>query len=151
MAQHGPDDHDDDDDNHDDNHHHHHHHVGFTTGHYCLACTNWNNLRCGRPPHAERGEYIKMNHPVIITTQTPPKKKHAFYRESILRLPSYHPNTSKNNKCILQRQCYMMLLPKKHPKTAIILIHSQPFLPNARRHIFFQWPSLPSDLVFKRS
>ena len=57
MAQHGPDDHDDDDDNHDDNHHHHHHHhVGFTTGHYCLACTNWNNLRCGRPPHAERGE-----------------------------------------------------------------------------------------------
>ena len=61
MAQHGPDDHDDDDDNHDDNHHHHHHHhhhhVGFTTGHYCLACTNRNNLRCGRPPHAERGEY----------------------------------------------------------------------------------------------
>ena len=62
MAQHGPDDHDDDDDdNHDDNHHHHHHHVGFTTGHYCLACTNWNNLRCGRPPHAERGEYDFVN------------------------------------------------------------------------------------------
>ena len=65
MAQHGPDDRDDDDDNHDDNHHHHHHHhVGFTTGHYCLACTNWNNLRCGRPPHAERGEYpiVGENH-----------------------------------------------------------------------------------------
>ena len=79
MAQHGPDDHDDDDDNHDDNHHHHHHHR-FTTGHYCLACTNWNNLRCGRPPHAERGE--------LFTPQT------GSFKDPIVYNSDYYPNWS---------------------------------------------------------
>ena len=97
-------------------------------------------------------KYIKMNHPVIITTQTPPKKNKCILQRIHLETPFISPKyIQKQQMHFTETVLYDVVAQKtikKHPKTAIILIHSQPFLPNARRHLFFQWPSLSSDLVF---